>query len=324
MIIWVTGACGFIGTNICKRYLDEMHLVVGIDNLSRKGSGDNLEVLSKYPNFKFKSLNVESLLSNKHFKWSALSEEPDVIFHMAAQVGVTKSIEDPMYDFGSNILGTLAILEYARTCTKKPIVLFASTNKVYGDIQVNTPISEETPLNFHTPYGCSKGAADQYVLDYNRIYDVPTVVFRQSCIYGPYQHGAEEQGWIDHFIKSVVFGNGKLNFYGDGTQVRDVLYVDDLVELYDLAVENIEQVRGQAFNVGGGEENVLSLNECIEIIEKESDKKASITYHDWRPADQKYYVSDITKVKKALNWSPKVNPKTGIRKSIEASEVVYA
>ena len=323
MIIWVTGCAGFIGTNICKYYLKQGHEVVGFDNLSRSGSEKNLEVLKGYKRFMFVMANVESLLT-KAIGTLMTAPEPTVIFHMAAQVGVTKSIENPLYDFGANILGSLAVLEYARTCKKKPIVIYASTNKVYGDIQVNQPVSEETPLNFHTPYGVSKGAADQYMLDYHRIYGVPTVVFRQSCIYGPYQHGAEEQGWIDHFIKSVAFGDGKLNFYGDGTQVRDVLYVDDLIALYDLAVKNIDKAQGQAFNTGGGVENVLSLNEAIKIIGEESGNQAKITYRDWRPSDQKYYVSDISKAKEMLGWAPTVDPRKGIVQSIEHSEVAYA
>lgn len=324
MTIWVTGCAGFIGTNICKFYLEQGYDVVGFDNLSRKGSEKNLELLEGYDNFVFIAANVQALLTKCTSIW-LIAKEPDVIFHMAAQVGVSKSIESPLLDFSDNILGSLAILEYARTCKNPPVVIYASTNKVYGDIQTDKPVDESTPLNFHTPYGCSKGAADQYMLDYWRIYKVPTVVFRQSCIYGPYQHGAEEQGWIDHFIKSVVFGDGKLNFYGDGTQVRDVLYVDDLIRLYDLAIQNIDDTAGEVFNTGGGSENTLSLNQAIGIIEEESGNKAEITYHDWRPADQRCYISDITKANRVLGWKPTVSPVTGIRLSIaHSTEVIDA
>jgi len=297
--VLITGSCGFIGTNIAVYYLDQGLEVYGIDNMSRRGSKDNLEVLRKYPNYQHIQEDVIDGLG--------LMPAVDAIFHMAAQVGVGKSIKSPRLDLFSNTVTTFEVLEYARRHDIKPFVVFASTNKVYGDIQVDEPVGEDTQLNFHTPYGVSKGAADQYVLDYSRIYDIPTVSFRQSCIYGPYQHGAEEQGWVAWFLIANRDGL-PITIFGNGHQVRDVLHVDDLVRLYDLAWKNKDKVSGQAYNTGGGPENVISLMDLIDI----ADIDTGISYDDWRPADQKYYVSDISKLKKDLNWEPAIDAKPGI------------
>lgn len=301
MKILITGVCGFIGTNVALRYLtDEKNKIIGIDDLSRKGSERNLTILSMYPNFSFEHEDIRQRMFGK--------EEVDVIIHLAAQVGVQKSLEDPRFDFEVNALGTLNLLEYARHLPKPPFFIFASTNKVYGDIQVNKPVSENQPLNFHTPYGCSKGVADQYVLDYSRVFGVPGVVFRQSCIYGPYQHGAEEQGWVAWFLIANQTRQ-QLTIFGDGNQVRDCLYIDDLVALYDKAIKHQDKFNGQAFNIGGGPENTLSLNQLVE----KAKITTSIKFADWRKADQKYYVSDITKIGK-LGWKPKVSVDRGLKK----------
>lgn len=307
MKILITGSAGFIGTNLVKRFAGENH-VIGIDNLSRNGTDENAKYLAKNYIYDFRQQDITTMDFNE-------LPEVDVIFHMAAQVGVQSSINDPINDLNQNIIGSIKVLEYTRRHKVKPIVIYASTNKVYGDIQVSKPVSEDQPLNFHTPYGVSKGCADQYVLDYSRIYGIKGIVFRQSCIYGEYQKGAEEQGWIDHFIKANL-KDGKINFYGDGTQIRDVLYIQDLLDAYEVAIENIDQTAGQVYNVGGGPDNAISLNDAIKIISDYTQKPFEVTYGDWRAADQRYYVSSIEKIKK-LGWSPKVSPQEGIERCIK-------
>ena len=300
MICLVTGACGFIGTNIVD-HLAGFHEITGIDNLSRKGSGDNLAYLSKYyPKVDFHCLDIRYPIPDNF---------PDVgaIYHMAAQVGVQSSINDPRNDFEVNALGTFNLLEYARRMDKPPIFVFASTNKVYGNLQTSDPVSEQQPLDFHTPYGVSKGAAEQYVLDYSRMFGIKGLVFRQSCIYGDFQLGAEEQGWVAWFL----IANRKkqpLTIYGDGTQRRDVLYIKDLMELYDKCLETDNY--GKAYNVGGGKGNTLSL---LELVDK-AKITTKISYSDWRPADQKCYISDIEKVKNDFDWQPKVGVEEGLER----------
>ncbi len=302
MKILITGAAGFIGTNAVAHYVELGHHVLGIDNLSREGTEKNLKWLSKNYIVDFRKADITTCNFNE-------LPEVDVIIHLAAQVGVQASIDDPVNDFNQNILGTLKVLEYARRHEKKPIVIFASTNKVYGDLQVNKPVSEKTPLDFHTPYGVSKGSAEQYVLDYSRIYGIPGVVFRQSCIYGEHQLGKEEQGWVAWFLIANQTAQ-PLTIYGDGNQVRDTLHVSDLLEAYDLAIKNISESQGKAYNMGGGESNTLSLNELV----KKANITTSISFADWRPADQKYYVSDITKFKDQFNWNPKVGVDEGLER----------
>jgi CDP-paratose 2-epimerase len=269
-----------------------------MDDLSRKGSDENLVKL-KQSNFKFIQRSVCQELS--------FFDLPDVdaIFHLAAQVGVQKSIDDPKLDMRSNILGTFNVLEYARGHDIRPYVVFASTNKVYGNLQTDELVNESTPLNFHTPYGVSKGAAEQYVLEYDRTYGVPGIVFRQSCIYGPHQLGTEEQGWVAWFL----IANKKrhpITIFGNGEQVRDALYVDDLVRLYDMAWQR--GLHGQAYNIGGGKGNQLSLHSLI----KSMNIDVPIKYTDWRSGDQKHYVSDISKIKKDLGWFPAVPLDAGL------------
>lgn len=301
MRILITGGAGFIGTNIALYHLNRGDEVVCLDDLSRKGSERNLEFLTSRDKFYFISKDISEGIG--------AIQRPDIIYHMAAQVGVQKSIDDPIDDFSRNIVGTLNVLEYARSFVFPPIVIYASTNKVYGDLQVSKPVSEKTPLSFHTPYGCSKGAADQYMLDYYRIYQVPTIVFRQSCIYGYFQNGNEDQGWVAWFLKASHSGL-PITIYGDGNQVRDVLWIEDLIEAYQMAIDNIEVTRGRAYNIGGGRSNVISLHDLI----KYGNVKSPVTYADWRPADQKYYVSDISKAKKDFGWEPKTQAKKGILK----------
>lgn len=300
MKVLVTGCAGFIGTNLVKYLVTKYpkSVIYGVDDLSRNGSVKNLVEL-KHPSFKFFSGNVCQETSFRGFP------EVDAIFHLAAQVGVQKSIDDPILDFNSNILGTLNMLEYARAHKVKPYVVFASTNKVYGNLQTSKPVDESTPLNFCTPYGVSKGAAEQYVLEYDRTYGVPGIVFRQSCIYGPHQLGTEEQGWVAWFL----IANKKrlpITIFGDGEQVRDALYVNDLVRLYDMAWQ--KRLHGQAYNIGGGWKNKLSLHGLIKMANID----VPIKYADWRSGDQKYYVSDVSKIKKDLGWTPTIPLDVGL------------
>jgi CDP-paratose 2-epimerase len=261
-------------------------------------------------------------------KITEIAREADVIVHLAAQVAVTTSVTHPRNDFEINALGTFNVLEAARNSKKKPVFLYASTNKVYGgmeEIRVRETttryeyedfpqgISEEMHLDFHSPYGCSKGCGDQYVRDYARIYGLKSVVFRQSCIYGTRQFGVEDQGWVAWFVIAAVAGR-KMTIYGDGKQVRDLLFVDDLLNAYDLAVENIKISAGNVYNLGGGANNILSIwSEFEPILEKHVGHPLKVERSDWRPGDQRIYVSDIRKAQKDLNWTPKIGVEEGIR-----------
>lgn len=319
----ITGGAGFIGSNLAHHFLKKNYDVTIFDNFERKGTGDNSDWLKKsFPEIKIIKGDIRRMPDIK----KAVRNQ-DVIFHMAAQVAVTTSVIDPRTDFEINAFGTFNLLESARILGHKPIIIFASTNKVYGGMEeikiiekkgkysykdLPFGISEKMQLDFHSPYGCSKGAADQYVRDYERIYDIPTVVFRQSCIYGPRQFGIEDQGWIAWFIIATTLGK-PITIYGDGKQVRDVLYVDDLVRLFETAIKNIKKSRGKVFNVGGGVKNTLSVwSEFGPILERLFGNKINPTFSDWRPGDQKIYVSDIRRVEKELGWKPTVGVEDGI------------
>jgi CDP-paratose 2-epimerase len=263
----------------------------------------------------------------------AAAKDADIMIHAAAQVAVTTSLIDPRTDFEVNVLGTLNILEAARIAKTDPVLMFTSTNKVYGSNVNEIPVSKEAkrysfadgstkkgiPEDFpvdlceHTPYGCSKLAADLYVQDYARIYGLKTGVFRMSCIYGERQFGNEEQGWVMWFVIATMVGK-PITIYGDGKQVRDVLYISDLVEAYDTLVKS--GLKGEIFNIGGGPENTLSLLELLDMLEELTGKRTRISFSDWRRGDQEVYVSDISKVKKKLGWSPKVSPRDGIEKLV--------
>jgi CDP-paratose 2-epimerase len=251
----------------------------------------------------------------------------DVVCHLAGQVAVTTSVEDPAADFRANAQGTLSVLEAARAQPTPPIVLYASTNKVYGGLEGaavreeerryayadgREGVSEREPLDFHSPYACSKGVGDQYALDYCRVYGVPTVVFRQSCIYGPHQLGCEDQGWLAHFAICAVLDR-PITICGDGKQVRDLLHVRDLIRLYDLAIGNIERAMGRAFNTGGGPSRARSLREVIATLEEITGRPLRLSFTDWRPGDQRIYVSDTAAVRQALGWEPTVEPEEGVR-----------
>ncbi len=327
--ILITGGAGFIGVNLASKLLENKNnFVVVYDNLSRKGTENNLRWLlsKKYKDLKFIKGDVRDY---KKLKETARGCRE--VYHLAAQVAVTKSVDDPIEDFKINAEGTLYTLEAVRKASPDAIFIFASTNKVYGELlhlklkegktryiltDKKNGINEAENLDFHSPYGNSKGVADQYVRDYHRIYGLKTVVFRQSCIYGEHQYGNEDQGWVAHFVIKSLLGN-KINIYGDGKQVRDLLEVSDLIGAYLLAVRNIEKIRGEIYNIGGGPENTFSLLELIEFLKKILNIDIKYDFSDWRPGDQRIFISDNTRLKKELNWIPKVSKEQGVRKLID-------
>lgn len=321
---FITGGAGFIGCNTAKRLIAEGHDVIIFDNFSRRGSKINLEWLKTYGKYSFIEGDIRSYCALKE----ALSQHGtiDAIVHLAAQVAVTTSVQDPREDFEINAMGTFNLLESIRELKLNPVIINASTNKVYGALErfpvkeekkkysfVHLPkgVDESIGLDFHSPYGCSKGCADQYMVDYSRIYGMKTVNFRQSCIYGYRQFGIEDQGWVAWFIIAALTGK-PVTIYGNGKQVRDILFVDDLVNAYMLAVKNIKTVCGRTYNIGGGIENSISLLEFVEKIETFLGKKISYSFDDWRPGDQPIFISDITKVMTDLNWRPEKSVDAGV------------
>lgn len=321
----ITGGAGFIGCNTAKRLYEAGWDVVVLDNLSRAGSEKNLDWLRHQLSFEFVNVDIRNV---QEVATIVGKYNFDVVIHLAAQVAVTTSIMSPRLDFEVNALGTFNVLEAIRSNSPNTILLNASTNKVYGQLNnvevresekryefIHNPlgIAETQPIDFHSPYGCSKGSADQYVIDYARIYGLRCINFRQSCIYGYRQFGIEDQGWVAWFIIAHVLGK-PITIYGNGKQVRDVLFVDDLVEAYKCAIEMIDSFAGQTFNIGGGAQNTLSLLEFIEQLERISDRKVAYSFADWRSGDQPIYVSDINCVCKSLNWFPKVSATEGVAK----------
>ncbi|HZS56915.1 MAG TPA: NAD-dependent epimerase/dehydratase family protein [Bryobacteraceae bacterium] len=321
----ITGGAGFIGTNLAERLVHEGFKVTLFDNLSRFGVDKNIEWLtSTYP--EDTTLDEGDIRNADHVR-KAL-RKADQVFHLAAQVAVTTSLVNPREDHEINVGGTINVLEALRENASPPALIFTSTNKVYGgltdltlernctryrplDASLRTGISEQRPLDFHSPYGCSKGAADQYVLDYARSFGIPAVVFRMSCIYGPHQMGTEDQGWIAHFLIKAISGE-PIVICGDGMQVRDVLFIEDLVDAFLLAQANSRTLSGQAFNIGGGLGNTISLLELLQLIETMEGRKPNIQMEDWRVGDQRYYVSDTAKFKAATGWAPRVSVREGI------------
>jgi CDP-paratose 2-epimerase len=326
----ITGGAGFIGINYAAHLLLRGDQVIIFDNLSRAGTPRNIEWLKKTFGESSFELIVGDVRDENQIK--AAVEPADLILHLAAQVAVTSSVIDPRTDFDINALGTLNVLEAARQSAKQPPVLYSSTNKVYGDLEdvkvkegensyffPDHPegIPESQTLDFHSPYGCSKGAGDQYVRDYHRIFGLPTVVFRQSCIYGPHQFGIEDQGWVAWFIIAAVTGR-PITIYGDGKQVRDLLYVEDLLSAYDQAVAHIDKTAGQIYNIGGGRKNTLAIwKEFGPLLEKELGRKIPVDWQAWRPGDQRVFIADIRKAKKDFKWEPETDVETGIRKLLE-------
>jgi CDP-paratose 2-epimerase len=323
---FITGGAGFIGSNFVQRLLERGEKVTVFDNLSRAGAPRNLAWLKETFGESAFKLVVGDVRDAGLLEVSA--READVILHLAAQVAVTTSVVKPREDFEINAIGTFNVLEAARLNERKPVVIYASTNKVYGgmeDVNVIEQVTrwqyeklpygapETQPLDFHSPYGCSKGAGDQYVRDYNRIYDLPTVVMRQSCIYGPRQFGVEDQGWVAWMVIAAVTGR-QITIYGDGKQVRDVLHVYDLLDAYDAALKNIDRVKGDVFNLGGGPENTMSIwTEFGPMLEKLLGKPVPVLRGDWRPGDQKVFIADIRKAEKTLGWKPKFDVERGVK-----------
>ncbi len=329
MNIFITGGAGFIGTHTANFYLKAENKVAIFDNFSRKGTRENIKWLEKQYGPKNIKIVEGDVRDFDKLKQSIVGH--NVIIHLAGQVAVTTSVVNPREDFEINALGTFNILESVRLYSPDSILLFASTNKVYGGMEeikiikkgnkyiyrdLPGGIAETQNLDFHSPYGCSKGTADQYVRDYHRIYGLKTVVFRQSCIYGTHQFGIEDQGWVSWFTIASVLGK-PITVYGDGMQVRDVLFVEDLVRAYDMAVLNIGKAAGKIYNVGGGPEFTLSLLELLALLEKKLGKKIPFTSADWRPGDQPVYVSDISKINKELGWEPKIDVQEGTSRMID-------
>ncbi len=331
----VTGGAGFIGANAVARYMQRGHDVVVVDNLSRPKSEKNLEWLRRQGVFKFFNTDIRDRDLYALFH----SAKPfDIVLHLAAQTAVTTSIVNPVYDFEVNATGTLNLLEAVRKSSQDPIFIFSSTNKVYGNLENfelteretryefiggRKGIAENQPLDFHSPYGCSKGCADQYVRDYARIYGLRTVVLRQSCIYGPHQYGVEDQGWLAWLTIACLTGE-TITIYGDGKQVRDVLYIDDLLDCFDKVVENIKFAKGEVYNIGGGHLNQLSLLEFLNILSSLAGRKLTWDYSQIRQGDQEIYVSDITKARDELDWAPSTELHEGLLRLYDWIKGVYS
>jgi CDP-paratose 2-epimerase len=319
----VTGGAGFIGCNAARRLLDLGWEVEIWDNLSRRGGAQNLDWIKEAGSFHFEkvdlrdSARVDQGLNNHRF---------DLILHCAGQVAVTTSVTNPREDFEINLLGTFNLLESVRLHCPETFLIYTSTNKVYGGMEEvgivlrngryeyeNLPngVSEQQSLDFHSPYGCSKGGADQYVRDYARIYGLHTTSFRQSCIYGGRQFGVEDQGWVAWFTIAHALDR-QVTIYGDGCQTRDVLFIDDLVEAYLLAFEHRERTSGEVFNIGGGPANLLSLLELLQLLKASTGRELRHTFADWRPGDQRTFVADIRKARDLFGWSPKTSARAGV------------
>ena len=334
MKILITGGAGFLGSNLSAAVLAKGWDLIVFDNLSRLGSAQNLKWLQSLGSFNFTNGDirdkdvVDDLVMN--FK-------PDIIFHLAGQVAMTTSINDPRLDFDVNALGSFNLLDSVRRHSMSSVVIYSSTNKVYGDLErysylemptryecvdYRSGFDESVPLDFHSPYGCSKGSADQYMIDFSRIYGLKTVVFRHSSMYGGRQYATYDQGWIGWFCKKAVeiksLGlHRSIEILGNGKQVRDVLHIDDLISLYFLAAENINLIKGEAFNIGGGFDNSLSLLEFISTLTKVLDFDFDITCLNARQSDQKVFIADIKKIKNAIGWVPAVGNSEGLNKMLE-------
>jgi CDP-paratose 2-epimerase len=326
--VLITGGSGFIGTNLAHRLLLDGERVVVLDNFSRKGALDNARWLCDVHGA---NVHIERGDCRDQDAVNSAVEGATSIFHLAAQVAVTTSLEHPLLDFESNARGTLNVLEAVRRASRRIPLLFTSTNKVYGplhDVALaesgvrvepvaealrTNGIDESRPLDFHSPYGCSKGAADQYVLDYARTFQLPAAVFRMSCIYGPHQHGNEDQGWVAHFLIRAL-ASEPITIFGNGKQVRDILYVDDLVRAMLLARNDMDAISGTPFNIGGGPRNGVSLLELLSRIGDHMGRDVNVRYEPARLADQRYYASDHASFSRATGWEPLVGVDEGVEK----------
>ena len=329
-VFLVTGGAGFIGSNYVHRLLSRGEQVIIYDNLTRAGAPRNLRWLEETSGANAFRLVVGDVRDAESL--ATWTRQADVVVHLASQVAVTTSVLNPREDFEINALGTLNVLEAARLSGRRPIILYASTNKVYGGMEnlevvedqtryryASLPqgISEAEPLDFHSPYGCSKGAGDQYMHDYHRIYGLPTVVLRQSCIYGPRQFGIEDQGWVAWFVIAALSGR-PITIYGDGKQVRDLLYIDDLLDAYDAVLENIDQAVGKIYNLGGGVENSISVwQEFGPLLEKLVGRSLFVERRGWRPGDQRVFIASIRKAQQELGWVPQVSVEEGVTRLVK-------
>jgi CDP-paratose 2-epimerase len=326
----ITGGAGFIGSNTAEHYLRAGARVTILDNFSRRGSESNAEWLqqSSPPG---RLTIVRADVRSDHDALSRAIDGADVVFHLAAQVAVTTSVTNPREDFEINALGTFNVLEAVRSASSKPIVVYSSTNKVYGkmgDVGViaregryeyeDLPFGagEQRTLDFYSPYGCSKGCGDQYVVDYARIYGLRTLTFRQSCIYGPRQFGVEDQGWIAWFAIRAL-QKQPVTVFGDGRQVRDVLHVHDLIACYEAAIRRIDATAGNAYNVGGGPSNTMSLLELIDLLEQKLGHRLQYTFDDWRPGDQRVFIADIRRAEADFGWKPRLGPAEGVGQLVD-------
>ena len=334
MIYLITGGCGFLGANIARKILDKNDDLIILDSLCRAGSYQNLEWLRSHGEFEF----IHGDIRNPYdIEKVIVSYKPDVIYHLAGQVSMISSIENPRLDFEVNILGSFNLLNAVRVYSPKSVIVYSSSNKVYGDLEqftykesktryecLDNPngFDESVSLDFHSPYGVSKGAADQYMIDFSRIYKLNSVVFRHSSMFGGRQFATYDQGWVGWFIKQAIDiknnnQNDVFTISGNGKQVRDVIHADDIVDLYLNAPKKIDAIKGQAFNIGGGMENSSSILELFYFLEKELDINMEYTLLPVRESDQKVFVADLTKIKKFIDWAPRISKEDGFRKMID-------
>lgn len=323
----ITGGAGFIGVNSADYFCNQGWSVTVLDNLSRRGTADNLKWLQDRHAIDFVHADIRDYAALADAVGTA---KPDVLLHLAAQVAVTASVADPREDFEVNALGTFNVLEALRHEAPDAFFINASTNKVYGKMEdvgiverngryeyktLANGVDEGRALDFHSPYGCSKGVADQYAIDYSRIYGIRSTTFRQSCIYGTRQFGIEDQGWVAWFTIAAVLGK-PITIYGDGKQIRDVLYVGDLARAYEVAIEHQDAASGQAFNIGGGPANTMSLRELLAYLEAEIGREIPLAWDDWRPGDQPVFVCDVAKAEERIGWAPTTSVEEGVGRLI--------
>ena len=327
--VFITGGAGFIGCNSADHFLRRGQPVTIYDNLTRRGGRSNLAWLHEQHGGDRLHVIEADIRDYDQLAGAVAESDPAIVIHLAGQVAVTQSVIDPREDFEINALGTFNVLEAVRAHAPGAAVLYASTNKVYGGMEevgivqngqryayadFAHGIPESYPLDFHSPYGCSKGAGDQYTRDYARIYGLRTLALRQSCIYGPRQFGVEDQGWVAHFVIATVMGR-PIAIYGDGMQVRDVLHIDDLVAAYQAGIDRIDALRGEVLNLGGGPDNTLAIwSEFGPLLEELAGRPIAVNYGPWRPGDQRVFVSDVRRAAERLGWRPSVSPRDGIRR----------
>ncbi|MBD3279227.1 MAG: NAD-dependent epimerase/dehydratase family protein [Candidatus Pacebacteria bacterium] len=326
--ILITGGVGFIGTNCVQYFAQQGHQLVLVDDFSRVGVKQNAAYLRQH----FPQLKLIKASVQQPAKYLTELKQAQVVIHLAGQTAVTTSIKNPQHDFNNNLMAGFKLLETVRKHNPKAVLLYASTNKVYGDLAhhqfkkdfskeqylnltVPQGVTEQEQINLISPYGCSKGAVDFYWQDYARIYGLKTVVFRQSCIYGPFQMGVEDQGWVAHFSKQIL-KDQPITIFGDGFQVRDLLYVGDLIQAYDLAINKIAQVKGEVFNIGGGVKNSFSLLNVIELLQKQTKHSVKVDFASARAGDQLYFVSANQRIEKLLGWQPQTKFVQGLKQLV--------